>query len=59
MNRKKDKRYAHPIVSREEIAEFFSYQKTAISLDFIATRFSYSNKRDIDCLLYTSDAADE
>ena len=50
MNRKKNKRYAHPIVSREVIAEFISYQKTAIRLDLIATHFSYSKKRDIEAL---------
>ena len=50
MNRKKYKRYTHPIVSREVIAEFISYQKTAISLDSIATHFSYSKKRDIEAL---------
>ena len=50
MNRKKYKRHAHPIVSREVIAEFISYQKTAIRLDLIATHFSYSKKRDIEAL---------
>tara|TARA_A100001015_G_scaffold285714_1_gene353577 strand:+ start:26 stop:2248 length:2223 start_codon:yes stop_codon:yes gene_type:complete len=50
MNRKKNKRYAHPIVSREVIAEFISYQKAAIHLDLIATHFSYSKKRDIEAL---------
>ena len=50
MNRKKQKRYAHPIVSRAVIAEFMSHQKTAIRLDLIASHFSYSKKRDLKAL---------
>ena len=50
MNIKKIKRYTHPIVSREVIADFISDQKTAIRLDSIATHFSYSKKRDIEAL---------
>ena len=50
MTRKKYKRYTHPIVSREVIAEFISHQKTAIPLDLIASNFSYSEKRDLEAL---------
>ncbi|MEC8300032.1 MAG: ribonuclease R [Pseudomonadota bacterium] len=50
MNRKKTKSYANPIISREVIAEFISHQKIAISLDLIASHFSYSKKRDLEAL---------
>ena len=50
MTRKKNRRYTHPIVSREVIAEFISHQKTAIPLDLIASNFSYSEKRDLEAL---------
>ena len=50
MNRKEHKRYTHPIVGREIIAEFISHQKTAIRLDLIANHFSYTKKRDIEAL---------
>ena len=50
MTRKKYKRYTHPIVSREVIAEFISHQKTAIPLELIASNFSYSEKRDLEAL---------
>ena len=50
MNRKEHKRYSHPIVSRDSIAEFISRQKKPVSLDLIAANFSYSKRRDLEAL---------